>query len=208
MAQHRQDDEHASVDAPQEIEPVSTTDPVARPGEAPSAHAVGTGAGAAGGAALGAVAGSVLGPAGAAVGATAGAIAGGLGGKAAAEAINPAEEDLYWRDNYLGRPYADDTLSYDHYRPAYRYGWESRERLQGRRWDEVEKELERGWKENRGASRLGWSDARQAARDAWQRVENRRMDERERTRTSDEADASGHAPGAGPAGSDEGAAQH
>jgi hypothetical protein len=100
-------------------------------------------------------------------------------GTAAAEAINATDEDAYWRDNYINRPYADDTLSYDHYRPAYRYGWESRSRNEGRRWDEVEKDLERGWRENRGTSRLGWTDARQAARDAWQRVDRLRADARQ-----------------------------
>src|SRR5690606_4488180 len=87
--------------------------------------------------------------------------------------LDAAAEDAYWRDHFRKRPYADETLSYDHYRPAYRYGWESRARLSGRRWDEVERELERGWRENRGASRLGWADAKLAARDAWQRIDHR-----------------------------------
>jgi hypothetical protein len=151
-----------------------------QPKEDAAAHAVGTGAGAGAGAALGGVIGAAVGgPAGAAVGATFGALGGGLGGRAAAEAFNPTEEDAYWRDNYLNRPHADDTLSYDHYRPAYRYGWESRTRHEGRRWDEVERELERGWRENRGTSRLGWGDARLAARDAWQRVDHHMLDQRE-----------------------------
>jgi hypothetical protein len=156
------------------------THPVdARPGEQPGAHPLGTGAGAAGGAAAGAALGGGLGPAGAAVGAALGAVAGGLAGQAAAEAISPTAEDSYWRDNYHRRPYADGTLSYDHYRPAYRYGWEARARHEGRRWTEVEKDLERGWREHRGTSRLGWSHAKLAARDAWQRIDNKRMDERE-----------------------------
>ncbi|MBR9988364.1 MAG: hypothetical protein KFH98_01350 [Gemmatimonadetes bacterium] len=117
----------------------------------PGSHPVGTGAGAAGGAA----------------------------GSSGAEALNPTTEDAYWRDNFRKRPYADETLSYDHYRPAYRYGWESRTRLTGRRWDEVERDLERGWRENRGESRLGWGDAKLAARDAWQRIERRLADERD-----------------------------
>jgi hypothetical protein len=93
--------------------------------------------------------------------------------------IDATEEDRYWRDNYIRRPYADETLSYDHYRPAYRYGWESRARLSGQRWDQVERELERGWRQNRGASRLGWGDAKLAARDAWQRIDHKIADARE-----------------------------
>ncbi|HSJ05186.1 MAG TPA: hypothetical protein VK936_00705 [Longimicrobiales bacterium] len=93
--------------------------------------------------------------------------------------VDSAAEDAYWREHYLARPYADDTLSYDHYRPAYRYGMEARLQYDGRRWAEVEPELGRGWRVNRGASRLGWSDASLAARDAWQRVDRRIMDGRE-----------------------------
>lgn len=143
-------------------------------------HPLGTAAGAAGGAVTGtALGGAVGGPLGAAAGAAAGALAGGAAGRSAAETLNPQEEDAYWRNNYIRRPYADETLSYDHYRPAYRYGWESRARLTGRRWHEVERDLGRGWRSNRGESRLGWSDAKQAARDAWQRVDRRLADERQ-----------------------------
>lgn len=148
----------------------------------PGAHPVATGAGAAGGGAAGAaLGGAVGGPVGAVVGAAVGAMAGGMAGHTAGEVVNPTEEDAYWRDNYSRRPYADDTLGYDQYRPAFRYGWESRARHMGRRWDQVERDLERGWRENRGVSRLGWGDAKLAARDAWQRIEHRLADERERT---------------------------
>jgi hypothetical protein len=129
-----------------------------------------------------------LDPAGGEADATSGVVAtADAGGVAAAainppEPINPAEEETYWRENYIRRPYADGTLSFDHYRPAYRYGWESRVRHVGRRWTEVERDLERGWRENRGTSRLGWSHAKLAARDAWQRVDHRLMDEREQAR--------------------------
>ena len=167
MAQHGQDGkENVRSESRDDLNP----DPIT--GE-PGAHPVGTGAGAIGGAVTGAALGSLAGPVGAAIGGAIGAVGGGVAGSAAAEKLNPTEEDAYWRDNFRKRPYADETLSYDHYRPAYRYGWDSRARLVGRRWDEVERELERGWRENRGASRLGWTDAKLAARDAWQRVDQR-----------------------------------
>ena len=141
------------------------TDPITAE---PGAHPVAVGAAASGGAALGGALGGPVGPA-----------IDGMAGTTVAEFINPSEEDAYWRDTYLSRPYADETLGYDHYRPAYRYGWESRTRFADRRWDQVERELEGGWRENRGTSRLGWSDAKLAARDAWQRVDRRILDERE-----------------------------
>jgi hypothetical protein len=146
----------------------------------PGAHPVGTGAGGVGGVVAGAVVGGAIGgPVGAAIGGALGAVSGGAAGSSVAEQLNPTAEDAYWRDNFRKRPYADETLSYDHYRPAYRYGWESRSRNSGQRWDQIERELERGWRENRGESRLGWTDARMAARDAWQRVDHRIADDRE-----------------------------
>ncbi len=137
----------------------------------PGAHPVGTGLGAAaGGAATGALAGAVAGPAGAAVGVVVGAVAGGLGGKAVAESIDPTAEDAYWRENYHARPYADNSLTYDHYRPAYQSGWEARSLYADKSWDEIEPELEKGWKKSRGDSSLAWSNARHASKDAWERT--------------------------------------
>jgi uncharacterized protein YcfJ len=138
---------------------------------APGSHPVGTGMGAAGAGAAGAAIGAVAGPVGAAVGAVVGAVAGGLAGKGVAEAVNPTAEDAYWRDNYKTRPYVDQATTYDEYAPAYRYGWESRTKYQGRKFDEVETDLQRDWDRSRGKSNLSWDRARQATRDAWDRVE-------------------------------------
>ena len=91
---------------------------------APGAHPVGTGIGAAlGGAAAGAATGTVAGPVGTVIGAAVGAIIGGLAGKGVAESIDPTAEDAYWQENYRGRPYVDNPLAYDDYRPAYGYGY-------------------------------------------------------------------------------------
>ena len=142
---------------------------------APGSHPVGTGIGAAAAGAAGAAIGSVIpGPGtaiGAAVGAVVGAVAGGLAGKGAAEAINPTAEDAYWRENYRNRPYVAQGTAYDEFAPAYRYGWESRSRYAGRKFDEVESDLGRDWEHSKGKTRLEWDRAKLAARDAWDRVE-------------------------------------
>jgi phage tail tape-measure protein len=138
---------------------------------APGAHPVGVGVGTAGGAATGAAIGAVAGPVGSAVGAVVGGVAGGLVGKGAAEAVNPTVEDAYWRENYSKRPYVTAGSTYDTYRPAYQYGWESYGRYQGRSFDEVEPELSRNWDSNR--TKLSWDRAREATRDAWHRVEKK-----------------------------------
>jgi hypothetical protein len=142
---------------------------------APGAHPVGVGVGAAGGAAAGAAVGAVAGPAGSAVGAVVGGVAGGLAGKGAAEAVNPTVEEAYWRDNYSKRPYVTAGSTYDTYRPAYQYGWESYGRYRGRSFDEVEPELSRNWESKK--NKLSWDRAREASRDAWQRLDSRDEEE-------------------------------
>ncbi len=146
-------------------EAINPTDPatVARRG-----HPVGTGIGVATGAATGAAIGSAVGPVGTAVGGVVGAVAGGLTGEAVAQAVNPTVEDDYWRRNYASRPYVTPGATYDTYRMAYRFGWESCRRYRGRPFDDVEGELRREWE--RTDREMSWESARGAARDSWQRV--------------------------------------
>jgi hypothetical protein len=156
--------------------PERNPDPITK---APGSHPVGTGVGAAAGGvagigaaiATGAVLGSVVGPVGTAIGATVGAVAGGLAGKGVAEQVNPTVEETYWRENYASRPYVTEGATREDFAPAYRYGWESRERYPDQTFDDVELDLERNWEQERGVSRLAWADAKPAARDAWERVE-------------------------------------
>jgi hypothetical protein len=138
---------------------------------ASGAHPVGVGAGTATGAAAGAAVGAVGGPVGAVIGTVVGGVAGGLAGKGAAEKVNPTLENEYWQTSYTSRPYFVDGVSYDEYRPAYRYGWESRTRYSGLTWDDAEEDIERNWDKHRGSSRLSWAQAKYAVRDAWHRVE-------------------------------------
>ena len=135
-----------------------------------SGEAVGGVSGIAAGAAVGAVAG---GPVGAVIGAAAGALAGVGVAKGVHAIVNPDEEDAYWRENYSSRPYATADRSYDHYRPAYQYGWESRAKHGTRSFDDAESDLERGWESARGTSSLAWQDAKHATKDAWHRIERR-----------------------------------
>lgn len=142
---------------------------------APGSHPVGTGIGAASAGAAGTAIGTMVAPGpgtviGGAIGAVVGAVAGGYAGKGIAEAINPTDEEAYWRDEYKNRPYYEQSVSYSEYAPAYRYGWESRARHQGKTYEEVEPHLERDWQQHRGESSLSWERAKHATRDAWHRV--------------------------------------
>jgi hypothetical protein len=144
----------------------------------PGAHPVGTGIGAVGGAVAGAaVGGAAGGPVGAMVGAAVGGLAGGLAGKGVAEAVNPTEEEAYWRENYRHRPYVANR-GYEDLAPAYRYGWESRTRYPENRWEDVQSDLERGWDKAKLNTKLGWHEAKDATRDAWDRVTGRYDNER------------------------------
>ena len=170
MAEKRHD---RTVDAEDDTNP----DPIS--GSA-GAHPLGTGIGAAGGAAAGASLGAVAGPFGAAVGTLVGAVAGGLAGKGAAEAIHPTDpghyaeaadphlEDDYWRRNYALRPYVTPGATYETYRMAYQFGWESYRRYRGRPFADVEGNLRRDWE--RIDREMSWENARAATRDAWQRL--------------------------------------
>ncbi|MEJ7928533.1 PA2169 family four-helix-bundle protein [Ramlibacter sp. AN1015] len=135
----------------------------------PGSHPVGTGVGAAGGALAGAAAGVIGGPAGMAVGGVVGALVGGLAGRAAAEAVNPTEEEDYWRENYSREPYYASGRSFDDYGPAYRHGLHARQRYDD--WDTAEPYLASEWENTRGGSSLSWKDAQPASRAAWDRVD-------------------------------------
>ena len=93
-----------------------------------------------------------------------------LPGKRVGEAIDPASEAAYWRDNFKGRPYAMNATSFDDYGPAYSYGVSSYAKYPGRSFDDVETDLSRDWDGARGASNLQWDQARNATRDAWDRI--------------------------------------
>jgi hypothetical protein len=81
------------------------------------------------------------------------------------------QEDLWWRDNFSTRPYATGR-TYEEFRPAYRYGFESGSHHLGRSWNDVENDLRTGWDkyEGRGSTRSTWESIKDAVRDAWHRV--------------------------------------
>ena len=137
------------------------------PKDVKETHPVGVAVGSTAGAAIGAAVGSVAGPLGAGAGAVVGGVAGGLAGIAAGDAAG-AEEDEYWRRHFASRSYVDAGSSYDAYRPAYRYGWESRARYPDRSFDEAERELRRDWEQV--PRDMEWERAKDAVRDAWHRV--------------------------------------
>lgn len=132
-------------------------------------HPIGTGVGVAGGAAAGAAVGLSGGPVGAAIGAVVGAVVGGLAGTTVAQALNPHEEDAYWREKHTQEPYYSDAYTYDDYAPAYRAGYQSR--MEGHTdWSYAKTEWERRWDAEHAHSRLDWNNAQPAIKAAWDRA--------------------------------------
>ncbi len=152
----------------------STNDPGKNPdpitGE-PGSHPVGTGLGTAGGGVTGAAIGGVIGgPVGAAIGAIIGGVAGAAGGHGVAEAVNPTQEEAFWRENHASQPYADRESSYEHYAPAYRTGYEGVPKYAGKTYDQIEADLALDYQKADPNSALPWDRARPAVRAAWERV--------------------------------------
>lgn len=95
---------------------------------------------------------------------------GGLSGKGVAEAIDPTQEDAYWRSHYSDRPYVAQGSSYDDYGPAYAFGVDAVNRYPGRTFEEAEPDMSKRWTDSSGTSRLRWDSAKVPARDSWNRV--------------------------------------
>jgi len=88
------------------------------------------------------------------------------------EKVDSAIEDAYWKVNFSKQKYVKPRSQYTNYQPAYRLGYESRNRYPGKRYEEVETELQYDYENSKANAKLGWDKAKHAVRDAWHRVEN------------------------------------
>src|SRR5882762_10118608 len=83
--------------------------------------------------------------------------------------IDGRQECGHWREHYVARPYVASGEPFERYEQAFRFGWESCCRLEGRGFDEAEPELRREWDRgpqprssaaggpgHRARSELGW----------------------------------------------------
>lgn len=84
-----------------------------------------------------------------------------------------SEEEPNWEQSFQRRDDLGEGDSYDRYRPAYRYGAESRLRHSERSWDEVESDLGRDWENLKDRGELTWERAKQAVRDGWHSIERK-----------------------------------
>ncbi len=81
------------------------------------------------------------------------------------------QEDTYWRETFITRPYSEGR-TYEEFRPAYQYGYESGLHHMGRDWNDVEKDLRSGWDkfEGKGPGGAAWENMKDAVKDAWHRI--------------------------------------
>jgi hypothetical protein len=63
--------------------------------------------------------------------------------------------------------YRNTGFGYERYQPAYRYGYESRGRYQGRNWTEVESDLRTDWQ--RSHPNDAWEDFKDSIKTGWER---------------------------------------
>ena len=113
---------------------------------------------------------TVVGAIGTAAGIAAGTAAALVGKDPERKKVEPANEELYWREHFAGEPYVETAYQFDDYLPAWRTGWEGRGKYQGRSFDEVLRDLEGDFYWNRGKSRLTWQQAVPAVRAGWEHV--------------------------------------
>jgi hypothetical protein len=141
----------------------------------PPNHPVATAFGGLGAGAAGAVAGAAMGgPVGAVIGGVVGAAAGAVAGNSFASEFDAPEESKLWRDRYRFRPYYIAGTPFEHWEPAYRFGWESARRPEyaHRSFGDLEDELAAEWRKERQAVGDDWRLYRDAVREAWDRIRN------------------------------------
>jgi len=78
------------------------------------------------------------------------------------------QTDNHFSSRFDNAPYRQEGETFDDYRPAYRYGAQTRSRYGDREWDDsMEGEIKEGWEKTKGNSRLTWERAKAAVKDAF-----------------------------------------
>ena len=73
------------------------------------------------------------------------------------------QRNWYWRDHYQQRPYFEAGRDFDYYRPAYRFGFDARDRYEGDEWSDIESDLSRDWDDYKDRGRSTWQQVKDAS---------------------------------------------
>ncbi len=85
-------------------------------------------------------------------------------------AVDTAEEELYWRNNYQEEAYFKEQYEFADYQPAYQLGYQGPARFRTT-FENAAPQLNKEWETVKGNSRLSWDHARMAIRAAWDKVD-------------------------------------
>lgn len=80
------------------------------------------------------------------------------------------EAETHWRKHHAAQPYADKSLSYEHYGSAYRTGHEGASKYPGKKFEEIEEDLALDYQKHRPGSGLPWDTVRPAVKAEWDRI--------------------------------------
>ncbi|TWH99726.1 hypothetical protein IP90_03034 [Luteimonas cucumeris] len=136
-------------------------------------HILSTGGATLGGGVVGAVIGAVVGGT---PGLTLGAVAGGALGAIAGEHLSEAADtrgDLgHFQQVFHTMEYYVDGMTWDDYKPAYRYGLDTYATRGGQPFAQASAQLAQDWPRVRGESRLEWPQAQAAVAHAWRELDD------------------------------------
>lgn len=93
---------------------------------------------------------------------------GGVGAAGTHGGSGRAYHDSWFRDDLQAIDELQADRGYEHYEPAFRYGWDSAGRHRGRTWADSEGELERDWRSTQ--TDRDWGEHRGAVRHAFERA--------------------------------------
>lgn len=80
------------------------------------------------------------------------------------------DHKVYWQSHWHTRPYASADLGFEHYEPAYRYGYQAGRLSRGKSWENISIELRAGWDTYQDRGKTRWENMEQAVQDGWRRA--------------------------------------
>ncbi len=93
----------------------------------------------------------------------------GMGATGSAYSSRFEDFDNDFRSDWQRR-YSTSGYGYERYQPAYRYGYEARNRYEGRNWNDVESDLRSDWQRNHPGD--AWEDFKDSVKTGWERFKS------------------------------------
>ncbi len=78
--------------------------------------------------------------------------------------------EAHWREHHPKQPYADKSLTFEDYVPAYQTGHEGAQKHAGKKFEEIEDDLALDYRKRRPGSSVPWDTVRPAVKAEWDRL--------------------------------------